>query len=1023
MACLLSFNLAVLAQTKSVRGTVLDEETGEPIIGASVRVKGETVGTTTDENGQFTLSVPESATTLLITYVGMTPVETPIKKNMEIHCTCDNRIINDVVVVAYGQQKRKDLTSAIASVKSDELKKVPATSVEEAMKGKMAGVQITQTSGQPGAGISINVRGTSSISAGNEPLWVIDGMPVISNDMEDYRQSSIADINPSDIASIEVLKDASASALYGSRASNGVILVTTKRGALGQKTRVTLDSYVSVQNMWKKYDMLDATSLISAYNEGIDNYNKSYGLTPTDANYQNHIAAHSNSNTNWVDEITRNAVVTSHQLAVQGGNQKTSFYLSGGYYYQQGVMKQTDYNRYNLRSNLSHHINKKLTVEANLALSSSTNDYTAGDGSIFSPWRNALRISPDYAPYNADGTYASVNSDANPVAVLDKDSYKTRKYRLLGNLKGILDILPGLKYNLNLGGDYNLLHYTDYIPADSPSASHTGEAEDRRIFTITRLIENTLTYNHNFGEKLQLGGLLGYSYQKTSYDTGKASGTDFASTSLHYITSASNTQGSTSLEENALSSYFGRMTFNFMDRYLLEASLRADGSSKFDKDERWGWFPAASLAWRPTQEAFFADNKYVNDLKIRASVGLTGNQEGIDNYLYHTVFVSDDWASYNNLPGYSLSDEMPNKKLTWEKTLQTGFGVDFSLFNNHLDGSLDFFWKNTTDLLLTHTANALSGYSAITENVGAVKNHGIELSMTSHNITRKNFQWNTTLNFTYAVNKVTKLVPNAAGEEADIPVGNCNVMSVGEPMSSFFLIRQDGIYQSDSEVPTTLYDKGVRAGDVKYYDLDGDGDIDEDDRVVSGSPFPKIFGSLNNTFSYKNFDLSVDLQYSFGGKIYADWKAGLQGMGSLGGNGSFQSILKSEYENRWTSAGSSDDTPRLVAYGTDGYAATYNSYASTRYLQNADFLRISNITLGYTLPRTLTKKAHIERLRFYATANNLYTFTGYEGLDPEATAYGNPSNGGGGFDVGYRGNDYGSIPALRSFTFGFNVTF
>lgn len=1029
------FVTALLTLTSGLKAQVITGKVvnadQEPLIGVVVKGGNNKTGVTTDVDGFFRLNLGKDAKypiQVKINYVGYDPYDLDIYEETDnvgtIVLRTERFSLDGVVVVAYGSQKRRDLTGAVSSVDGKELLKNPITSLEQSLEGKLSGVQVTQATGAPGGAVVINVRGTSSISAGNEPLYVVDGLPVVSKDLSDiggYQGNSlsgIADINPNDIASVEVLKDASAAALYGSRASNGVILITTKKGAAG-RTKVTLDSYIGVQNLWKKLDYLNAEEYVEARNEAIDNYNNSLGLSPSDATYKKHVsAAVPGADTNWLDEITHNGLQTNHQLTISGGNDRTLFYASGGYYKQEGAIINTGYERYNLRTNISHQVNKRIHVDANIALSTSDTRRATGDNNIFSPWINALSVSPDFSIYDADGNYGNVNnSRRNPVQLIKEEPQSSKKYRALVNLKGSLEIHPELHYHINLGGDYNILHELQVWPSTSlQGASVNGETVDGRAFTFTHLAEHTLDYNHSWGA-LNLKALAGYSYQKTTVDNAYVDGINFVSPSLIYLDSAGEiTYGGSYVEKNALQSYFARANLSYADRYLLELSFRSDASSKFSPDNRVGYFPAASAGWQVSQEKFWKENKAVNDLKLRASIGYTGNQEGIGNYEYHQTY-SASGVKYNGNSGYSFPTYKPNPNLSWEKTLQYDLGFDAVLLNRRIELIFDWYKKDTHDLLLTHSINSLSGYSSTTSNVGDITNTGLELSITSHNLTGQ-FKWDSRLNFTYAKNEVTGLVKNAEGEEPYITTGYCNILQVGESMAAFFMIQADGIYQSKEEILAQpggqkLWDKGIRPGDVKYFDKNADGVINSEDRVISGSPFPKFFGSLSNNFSYKGFDLSIDLQYAIGAKLYAAWKANGTGGGNQGGHANAYGILRSEWDNRWTESNPSGDKPRAVAYGA-AYENNILNY-TTRYLENADFLKIRNLSLGYTLPVSLTKQFGINHLRLYATVHNLYTFTGYDGFDPEVAMF--PTR------TTYRGYDSGSVPQLRSYVFGINLTF
>ena len=871
----------------------------------------------------------------------------------------------------------------------------------------------------------VNIRGTSSISAGNEPLYVVDGMPILSADFsqkagyQGNTLSGVADINPADIASVEVLKDASAAALYGSRASNGVVLITTKRGSSG-RTRVTLDSYVGVQNLWRKLQFLPTAEHVAARNEAINNYNNSLGLSPTDATYKKPVAAaQEGADTDWIDAITRTALHTNHQLALSGGTDQTQFYASLGYYDQQGVMKKTDYTRYNLRTNLTNRISRTVKISADIALSSATTNRATGDGNLYSPWINALSASPDYAVRTASGSFGSINaSKYNPVALIDEQEQVTRKYRAIVGLKTTWNILPELRYNLDLGGDYIFMHETGVFPRGTiRGARSNGDVHDLRGFSFSNLAEHTLDYFHQW-DKLAFKALLGYSYQKTTLDNNFVRGTNFVSPMLKYINSAGSvTEGSSSLSEYALQSLFGRVNLNYADRYLLEASLRSDASSKFAPGRRVGYFPAASLGWIVSEEGFFPKTKTLSDLKLRAAVGYTGNQEGIGYYDYFNTYRASDVA-YIGQSGLAFPNSRPNPDLTWEKTLQYDLGVDAALFDRRLELTLDWYHKDTRDLLLSHPINALSGYTRTTSNVGRIRNEGFEAMITGHPLRGRGLTWDVRLSFGYQHNEVVALTKKADGTDNFIEVGPSNILQVGRPMATFYLIRAEGIYQSKEEILAqpggeALWKRGIRPGDVKYYDKDGNGIINNNDRVAAGSPFPKITGAFINNFAYKGFDLGLDLQYALGAKIYATWKGAYTGGGGQGGEPNGYAIFRDEYEARWTPEHPSTDRPRAVA---DGAAYTNNMMNyTTRFLEKADFLRIRNVTLGYTLPDETVRHLGLSRLRLYAQVNNLYTFTAYDGFDPEVAM--NPDR------ATYRGYDSGSVPHPRSFLFGMNLSF
>lgn len=1009
---------------KQVSGTVLDEN-GAPIPGASVTVEGTTLGVSTDAQGKYTLSVPEGSE-LTFSFIGYDTQVIPVgaRSVIDVNLKPESVKVDEVVVMAYGTQKKKNLTAAAVSVKGDELVKSPVASLDQAMQGKLSGVMISSASGTPGGAINVNIRGTNSISAGNDPLYVVDGVPVVPTDNSQksfggQKLSPIADLNPNDIQNIQVLKDASASALYGSRASNGVILITTKRGN-AQRTKVTLDSYVGIQDLWRNLDFLDAPQWIGAMNEAVNNYNTSLGLQPGMGGYKKEVKALvEGANTDWMKEIQRStAMQTSHQLSIAGGNERTQFYISGGYYYQEGIVKRNQYDRMNLRTNIDHQVNKRLKVRANLALSRSDNDRIWGDNNIYGAWLQSMRARPDQPIHNADGTYypSKIN---NPVQLMKEPNANTKIYRGIIGLQTELMIIDGLYWRMNLGGDYAYMNESIFQPSTSKQGAATdGKGEDYRTFSVNNLIENTVTYDHSWN-KFNLTALLGYSFQKTIINQSNLIGTNFPSDQLQLIGSASTiTQGQVKEKSNALQSVFGKVGFGYDDRYLAEFSLRSDASSKFAKGKRVGYFPAGSVGWRISKESFFPQNKVLTDVKIRASVGQTGNQEGIPFYDFYDVYKAG--VNYDGYPGLApgLPDasysRISNPDLTWEKTLQTDIGLDLEFLNGRVEFTFDWFKQKTTDLLLTHNINGISGYSKMTSNVGSVENKGYEFQVFSYNLTGA-FKWNTSFNISFIKNKVTAMNRNASGEYVGMNQGTAGRLEVGHPIGAFYLVKMLGIYQSKEEILAEkhgqkLWDSGIRPGDVKYEDLNGDGLYNEGDKQFIGNPYPKFYGGLYNNFSYKNFDLSIGLQFSYGNDLYCYWKE-KDAAGHMGAVDN--AIFKDEWDNRWREDRPNNDTPRAVASGT---AATHNRIARTsRYLQDASYLRIKALTFGYTLPQRITRKVLVENCRVYFTANNLWTFTKYDGFDPEVdSAPGLAAS---------RGVDFATIPQLRSFVFGINLTF
>lgn len=1015
----LFFGQTIFAQN-IVKGLIKEKSSGEPLPFVSIQVKGTTTGASSLDDGTYSIHAAPNAT-LIFSSIGYKTLEVAVsnKNVIDVEIESDNVLLDEVVMVAYGTQKKQNVISSVASLKGEDLTKTPVASMNQAMQGKLTGVQISSASGTPGGAVTVRIRGASSLTAGNDPLYVIDGIPVTSTDYSQMAfggqtTNPIASINPSDIENIQVLKDAAASALYGSRASNGVILITTKSGK-SQKTKVSLDAYYGLQNLWKEIDFLGTTDWLAAQNEARGNYNTQWGYKAGDKKYISPIKAEVEGvDTPWIEEVTRRSPMMANvQLSASGGGEKTQFYLSAGYFKQEGLQKTSDYSRYSFRAKINHQFNKRVKLDFNASFSTADNNRVYGDNNIYGPMFNAARNRPDQPVYDSTsptGYYKTIRNNA--VACFQELSALNRNQRLMGDVKFEWNIWDNLVFRSNLGADFSYIHEMSKFTSKAPQAGLYGdEARDYSTYITNYIVENTLSYNKEFG-KVKFDVLVGQSFQQNQITKSYVAANGFVSNNLVWIESASkNTGFSSSYRESLIESYFGRLSFNIADRYLIEGTVRSDASSKFAKNNRVGVFPSGSLGWRLSKESFFPQNNVLTDVKIRGSVGLTGNQEGIGYYSYLTLYSAG--MNYDSVGGVFPSASAPNPDLTWEKTLQTDIGIDLAFLKGRIEFTYDYFIKDTKDLLLSRPYPITTGWSSIMQNVGKVKTTGHELSLYSRNIVKKNFQWNTSFNISFIDNKVTKLGQNAKGEYEGFNTGTRSRIEVGYPVSSFYVIKATGIYQNDSDVPKKLFEQGVRAGDVIYEDLNKDGEITAADKQMYKSGSPKAYGGLSNSFSFYGFDAELNLQFSLGNWMYTYWK---ETDGAANGGRSNYGIMKEQYTNRWTPDNKHNDPmyPRFI-YGNT-LAGAYNTQSGTsRWLQDASYLRIKSLSVGYTLPNHLTKKILIDRLRVYFNVENLFTFTKYDGYDPEVEY--SPSS------VAERSVDFLTVPQLRSFTFGINVSF
>lgn len=1013
------FKYKIIAD-RQVTGKVTADN-GSPLADVNVAVKGSITGTVTDTNGNFTISVPEQGGTLVFTSVGYGQKEVTVRnqKNINISLSQQNRELNEVVVIGYGTTKKSDLTGSVASVKSEDLRRTQVTSFDQALQGRAAGVQVTQLSGKPGAETSIRIRGTSSINAGNEPLYVIDGM-LVSSDGGDIstgvtrgpRISPLSSINPGDIESIEILKDASATAIYGSRGANGVVLITTKRGRAGAGS-VNFEMYYGVQQISHKVEVLDAEQFANLVNEAKLNAN----ATPIYVNPKN-----LGKGTDWQDELLRTAPMANYQLSFSGGDEKTKYAISGGYFTQQGIILNSDFKRYSFRANLDRDVTKRLTIGNSITFSrvSSSGVLTNAGTIVPGVTNSAMLFNPVLPVYDSTvkGGYTYENDRGktlgNPVAeAKEYNSYSTIA-RVIGNVYAKYKITEGLDFRTSFGID----QYTSRENSFGPNflkrtEASKGEASIGDVHGLTWLNENTLTFNTRIKEDHALNILAGYTIQQFNNESLFAYAFDFPDnrTGYHNIAAALNPQKPSNSESQwSLVSYLGRVNYTWKDKYLFTLTGRVDGSSKFAEGRKYGFFPSGAFAWRVSDEKFMQGIKSVSDLKFRVSYGVIGNQN-IAPYQSLALVGPYSEGVFNGTEIYTGREPLTyiNKNLKWESTRQLDIGADASFFNSRLSLTADYYQKKTYDLLLSSPIPFTSGFSSTLLNIGNILNKGFDFDIRSVNTTGA-LKWNTSLNISINRNQVT----NLANNNTDILLSG-SLLRVGEPVGTFYGYIFDGIFQSDEEALKSAVMKGqeatssnpasiARAGDRKYRDVNNDGVIDEKDRTIIGSAQPDFTWGLNNTLSYKNIDLSFFFQGSQGNEL-----ANLNSFDLLNFNGQ-TNVLKEAGLNRWTPANHSNKYPRALSAGS-----LDQGIFSSAIVEDASYIRLRNVTLAYNLPKNVTKGAKLNNVRIYASATNLFTKTKYTGYDPEANTYGQNS-----FVVGY---DLGGYPMAKTFILGINIGF
>lgn len=998
----------------TVTGKVTGDD-GAPLVGVTVQVKGSNIGAVTDVQGRYTIQPLSGRDTLVFSYIGYVTREVPIedRTNIDVPLQASASGLNEVVVVGYGTQKRSDLTGSITTLKASDLTAGGTVSnVAQALQGHASGVTVTQNSSAPGGSISIRIRGSNSISSSNEPLYVIDGFPTTEG----------LNINPSDIASIDILKDASATAIYGSRGANGVIVITTKRGKAGIN-QISYNGYTGVQKLINPFHLLNGKQYMELANA-------LYKEIPGQENMNNGVYTasqlQSDVNTDWIDVSTRSGVVQNHELQFSGGNDKTKVLTSIGYFDQKGILKNTEYNRISGRINVDQQINDYIKSGASLLVQRGAGNYQLYDGNILNSnvIYSLLNYDPTVLPYNADGTFGRPPGGRgdNPLANLLARENDMQNDKFNGSLYLEISPLEGLTARVDGGAEITHDRQGQYLPKSTYQGSiDNGDASLNRYASSHQLFDAFITYHRLFGEVHDFSIMGGYSYEKFTNEAQGASVYGFSTDAFSYnnLGAAATISGVSSVKsENLLISFFSRLNYTYNNKYLFTFTLRRDGSSRFGADHRWGIFPSGSFAWRLSEEPFMKNWGIFEDAKVRASYGKTGN-ERIGDYsslaLVSPTHVTFDGVS--NTTGTHLNQSTPeNTRLKWESTAQYDVGLDLSILQGRLSGSLDAYYKKTSDLLININFPLYSGFISGQSNVGSVENKGFEFNINSRNLTGK-LKWETGLNFSLNRNKVLDL-----GSSDDImltsakPLGTVSeesfaIIRVGEPLGSIFGYVYDGVIQPNEKYgPEPL----AKPGDPKFKDISGpegtpDGVINNFDRTILGNAYPKFIYGITNTFSYAHFDLSVFAYGSQGNhllnmtRMLLEWNRSTDAL------------------NRWTPTNTNTDQPR-----NGFFYSTYGGYINSHFVENASFFRLKNVTLGYTVP---VPDRILHTLRVYVSCENLFTISPYSGWNPEVNtkAYENDpriKHGGSSQTANAgAGLDFNSYPSMRTYTLGLNVTF
>ena len=1052
--------LFIFAQQRQIKGTVSDDA-GLPVADATVSVKGGAAKARTDVKGAFTITVTGSNTVeLLVSHVNFGEKTISVTGNtVSITLDKSTKQLDEVIVVGYGTQKKGSVTGAVSTLRNENLDERAITRVDQALVGQLAGVTVKQTTGVPGKAFSVQVRGSGSISGGNEPLYVLDGFPLSVNSSNTGNGSfstgnPLDNINPNDIESVEVLKDAAAAAIYGSRASNGVVLITTKRGQAG-KAKITFNTYMGYNEAAKKLQMLNgqewidrATEMINAAyvlkygsagataSDNAATRQAKIGLTGTQVNTAYMLDPRWSQPGHpglafwdWQDVIERKGLMQNHEISASGGTDAVKYFISGNYADQNGYVIGLGYKSYSARANVEFNASKKLKFGLNIAPSYSVTQDPGVEGkdAIFHQALSTTPVQEDtmgvYFNIGKNASYLWSNSNNAALGKLQNNIGTTKRYRTLATVYGDYEIIKGLNFrtSVNLDNTDNISNgYNPYITAGTQLArtftgsnnllaATSGSYNSYRRQTFVN--ENTLSYNTIIKSDHSLNVLIGQSYNLDRFDrTTLSSSGGYTSAVIQTLNAAAAVTGNTNSTQNVLISYFSRLQYGYKDKYLLSASLRRDGSSRFGINNQYGIFPSASLGWRVSQESFMKNLRVISNLKLRASYGVNGNNNLPNDYASIATLGTGSYV-FGTTPATAIGQApnvLANPNLQWEKSQTFDIGLDFGVLNNRITGSIDYYNKLNTQLLLNVQVPEATGFQTYLNNIGSVRNIGQELQINSRNLIGK-FQWNTSVNISHNTNRIEALAPGQT--QIIIPNGfevSDQILRVGSPLNSIYVVQQIGfLTQDDITKKAAVYGSGETVGDPKFYDLNGDGVITEADKMIVGHPNPDFTYGVTNTFRYKDFDLSLLVQGQWGGSIYSQLGRAITRTGQ-----GFTDNAPASYTQRWISPDNQGAGRFSKAYSTFGFVA------GTDWLYSSDYIRVRDITLGYNL-KHIVKSSFISGARVYLTLENFFGKDKYyNGLNPEAANTTISSNG------SYpEAGDYGGLPLAKSFIFGVNITF